>query len=374
MTECAICDQGLLKRVDLTLEVSVFSDNHSIKTPSILKHCSECGYICSLITHDYEDFYSSNYDFLLEDEDEEPVLFNDESNVRKYSENLVQFFAPCLTSGEKRSFLDIGAGKGNFLKAMHERFLEFDYHAIEPSKSYQPLSKIPFLKSHSKSFFASNLFPKSLFDYVSMINVLEHVPNPCDFMLDVRKVMAEDAMVLVEVPNFENNLIDLLACDHVSKFFPDSFENLLRKTGFDVVARETNKVVPMQYVIRKSDFHAPLRCDSGRWIAEAVSYLRDAFRDAERLRNRKIAVYGQSIILTYLIECGIFNSSDIVCVIDDNVLYQGRKWRRLVDIVSYAHFMEMNTALPVFLAMNPCYHRQVAKKLEGHEVYGGVVT
>ncbi|GAB1465755.1 hypothetical protein MASR2M54_12550 [Aliarcobacter cryaerophilus] len=90
-------------------------------------------------------------------------------------------------------------------------------YALEPSKAYKQLRTKSFLQEKYNNFFNSNDFVKQ-FDYISLIGVLEHVPNPKEFLIDIKNIMHEDSYILIEVPNFENNKSDLLTVDHLSKF------------------------------------------------------------------------------------------------------------------------------------------------------------
>jgi hypothetical protein len=105
-------------------------------------------------------------------------------------------------------------------------------------------------------------------------------------------------------------------------------------------------------------------------IETAEEYLSSALNDANLLKHTKIAVYGQSLILDYLLSLNIFNFDNISCIIDDNKLYQGTKYKNKLDIVSLENFKNNHDTAQVFLAMNDCYHDKTIKNLNTYTLYG----
>ncbi|MDN5062714.1 class I SAM-dependent methyltransferase [Aliarcobacter butzleri] len=369
MINCLVCSSKTHK-ISFEIMRCVTSDAKIINAPLSHSYCSSCGFV--FVDFDkrvnYEEFYTNEYEFLLDGE-VEPTL-----DDGKYSDSLVEFYQEFLENSSDKTFFDIGAGKGNFIQAVENKYNKLQKYALEPSKSYEILKTKNFLKEKYNSFFNSKDFTLK-FDYISLIGVLEHVPNPKEFLLDIKSIMNEDSYILIEVPNFENNKSDLLTVDHLSKFTENSILNLFNICGINVIKKRVSNSVPMQFILKKSNDHNSSinSLNNFDYINNAINYLKKIENDISNIENDKIVVYGQGLVLDYLIGINKINIENIVCVIDDNPLYQGKKYKNKINILSFDEFKISNLSnktKKIFLAMNDCYHHKVNYKLDGFEVIG----
>ncbi|MCF6339852.1 MAG: class I SAM-dependent methyltransferase [Sulfurimonas sp.] len=366
MNNCVVCN-GNTKNIEFKISKSVSSDNRVINTPLSHSYCVDCGYIFIDIDKrvDYEKFYNEDYVFLL-DGDVEPTL-NDE----KYSGQLANFYSEVIDNSKLNTFFDIGGGKGNFVQTIHNKFNNLDIYALEPSQSFEKLKEKEFLINSYNEFFVSSNFSKS-FNYLSLIGVLEHVPNPKEFLLDIKNIMTKESFLLIEVPNFKNNKSDLLTIDHLSKFTEESLSNLFNICGFKIIKKQVLNSVPMQFIVQCSNsIENYSKINSGKTIESAVEYLENAIGGASSIKNDKISIYGQGLILDYLIGMKILKVDNICCIVDDNPLYQGKKYKNIINIVNFIDFKSDYTEInDIFLAMNDCYHNKVKDKLDNLNIYG----
>ena len=141
-----------------------------------------------------------------------------------------------------------------------------------------------------------------------------------------------------------------------------------------VIKKRVSNSVPMQFIVKKSTNNIKINfLNDFDFINNAISYLKKIENDICNIKNDRIAVYGQGLVLDYLIGVGKINIENIVCVIDDNSLYQGKKYQNKIDILSFDEFKISNLSnktKKIFLAMNDCYHHKVNYKLDGFEVIG----
>jgi SAM-dependent methyltransferase len=87
-------------------------------------------------------------------------------------------------------------------------------------------------------------FPDETFDLVTLFHVFEHLSNPKDTMLLVRKVMKPDGRLVMSFPNigstqgmiFKGEWLHLDPPRHLFLFPRKAFINAMRELGFDVVA------------------------------------------------------------------------------------------------------------------------------------------
>lgn len=136
--------------------------------------------------------------------------------------------------------LDIGCSLGYFVEAANARGwkasgVEISSYAAEQARKIGLDVKTGVLEDAR--------YPDGAFDCVTMWDVLEHVPDPTKHMLEVRRVLTKDGLVVIGTPNLGHLLFKikrerwrhLKPREHIFYFQRSSIARLLRKTGFDVV-------------------------------------------------------------------------------------------------------------------------------------------
>lgn len=366
---CLVCG-GQASKIDSFFHGSVTSDNRFVESDISYSICPECGYL--YLDHDkrvdYGKFYKYDYDFLLDSEDVEPAI-----DGHKYSEYIVDIFSDFIIDSDNKKMLDIGAGKGNIIHAFYNKFPEIQYFAVEPSSAFEKLKEKNFLKQHFHQFYSSALFSEKKFDYILLIEVLEHVDNPRSFLNSVRDVMHEDSLLFIEIPNFEYHKSDILTIDHVSLFTVSQISNLFNICGFEVVKKNITQRIPMQFIVKKNDSNNILLKTSETLVAfmAAKEYVSKIIHDAKLIKGQKVAIYGNNVTIDYMVGMGYIRLEDIVCIINDNVSCQGiKRWKKIKDIVSFYEFKRHYFTKNIFLAMNDVYHERIVGRLDGHDIYG----
>lgn len=135
--------------------------------------------------------------------------------------------------------LEIGCGKGEFLKMMVElgnnRGAGFD-RSYEPPPGGETDERLTFVKEF---YTEAHLDLKP--DLVIARQLLEHVEQPFEFMSSLRRTLGDrrDTVVVFEVPNALDMLqrADLwdVIYEHPIYFTPQALERLMRSAGFDVL-------------------------------------------------------------------------------------------------------------------------------------------
>ena len=88
------------------------------------------------------------------------------------------------------------------------------------------------------------------------LNFLEHLPHPRTVFRGIKNNLREDAIGLIEVPNFdmilEKSLYTEFISDHLFYFSKDSLETTIRSNGFEVLeCSETWHRYTLSAVVRK---------------------------------------------------------------------------------------------------------------------------
>nr|WP_275423240.1 class I SAM-dependent methyltransferase [Pseudoalteromonas sp. MMG022] len=138
---------------------------------------------------------------------------------------ILSICAPMLPDTAR--FLDIGTGSGVMLEAATQSFKHWQLNAHDVSDHQQ-------LKLQEKynlhAFFCGDLsLINTVFDVVTLVHVLEHVPTPNAFLAQLSSRLSEQGIAIIQVPNITENEWDFAIYDHVSHFSKETLAKLLNK-------------------------------------------------------------------------------------------------------------------------------------------------
>lgn len=128
--------------------------------------------------------------------------------------------------------LDIGCSSGILLQQLRERY-GAQAVGIEPGARYRQHAQALGLDVYTSldelrhAGFAG-------FELVSMMHVLEHLPNPVEYLQDIRQnYHALGGWLLVEVPNLYAH--DCFEVAHLISFSPHTLNQVLNKAGYRII-------------------------------------------------------------------------------------------------------------------------------------------
>ena len=105
---------------------------------------------------------------------------------------------------------------------------------MEPGDAYRALAEAKGIPMHASIEALISKKPKR-FDLVTLMHVLEHLEHPIQVLTQIREMLlAEDGLLLIEVPNFYAH--DSYELAHLSCFTKHTLNELIQQTGFEVVA------------------------------------------------------------------------------------------------------------------------------------------
>lgn len=137
-----------------------------------------------------------------------------------------------------KKIVEIGCGNGEYLSIM-QQFCTNSY-GIEYSDNSVKRCKESGLKV-TKDFIGTESYKlkEAPFDAFFMMNFLEHLPEPNIVLRGIYNNLTDDAVGLIEVPNF-NMILDKkifadFSTEHLFYFTKDPLSNTLRINGFDVI-------------------------------------------------------------------------------------------------------------------------------------------
>ena len=232
--KCRVCksncfDSPLLRYTNMPSSAQGFPDLKSLKNDNgsdlNLFQCSSCG---------------------LVQLSEKPVSYYKEViRASSFSDEMKKFRGEQFVSWvdkynlKGKSILEVGCGRGEYLSILKQTEVSLA-HGIEYSKE-SVSSCINSELSVTKGFFGDENFvlPKQKYDGFICLNFIEHWPNPNKVLAHLKKNLSEDAIGIIEVPNFDmilkQGLYSEFISDHLFYFTKDTLTFMLNYNGFEVI-------------------------------------------------------------------------------------------------------------------------------------------
>lgn len=218
---CLLCNSTRLETFDLSHFRGALVTNQI---------CKECGLVFQsprLTAQSLEAYYRDSYASMHQGAE---MVSREELRIQTArAENLVQLLRMSGLSPDDH--LDIGCSTGRLMQAVTEAFGSKSW-GVELSRLYRDfciregLNVEPNLETLSEN-------RREPFALVSMAHVLEHLPEPINFLRDLRnRWLDEDGVLLVEVPNlFFHRSFEL---PHLISFHEGTLTDILRQSGYRV--------------------------------------------------------------------------------------------------------------------------------------------
>lgn len=187
MKECILCASASGRPVWREADVDVV-------------RCRGCGLIYTDLEKDIaETFWKEPRPEKLDRED----FYWDTARARVYDEVLA-LLAPG-ESGAGRRILDVGCGKGYFLKRAAERGWEpygqeLSPHAVRFARERLGLSRV------AQGRVEDAEFSPGTFDAITLWDVIEHLPDPGPILATAARLLAPDGVLFIQTPNIDFHL------------------------------------------------------------------------------------------------------------------------------------------------------------------------
>ncbi len=205
-----------------------------------------------------EDFYSSEYksfnDSTLEVQDEEKEFYD--SRWEAICESCKDHFGKI----EGLSIFDIGFGFAQALLYFNKKGMKAS--GLEPSPEGFEYAKSQGLTVCQSGIEDFSCVGQERFDVVSILNVLEHLRNPAETLINIReKLLKPGGLLIVDVPNEFNDfqttgnaefgLNEWWVCppNHINYFSNTSLKRLLEKCSYKVHRSEASFPLDMFLVM-----------------------------------------------------------------------------------------------------------------------------
>lgn len=143
------------------------------------------------------------------------------------------------------SLLDLGCNIGMFMKAA--RASGFSVTGVEMNASCAAYGREKFGLDIRSASLEGAAFPAGSFDVITMLDVLEHVPDPRALLAGAFRALRPGGLLVAQSPNLNSfmarltreNWSWLTPPDHLYHFTPEALSRLLACRGFRVVETRT---------------------------------------------------------------------------------------------------------------------------------------
>ena len=207
--------------------------------------CRSCGFVFQsprMTSQEADTFYASEY----------RNLYQGSSGPNLKDLRMQQLRANSLAAYAGRHIkqvsrhLDIGCSAGSLMQSMSHTF-HCESVGIEPGEAYRQYARESGLKIYA-SLQELQTSDDEKFDLVTMSHVLEHLPDPRAYLVNLKEeILAPNGCLLLEVPNLYAH--DSFEIAHLSSFSIHTLRQLVRKAGYEMIAYNKHgyprsKVIP----------------------------------------------------------------------------------------------------------------------------------
>lgn len=158
--------------------------------------------------------------------------------------------------------LEMGCASGAFLGFARSR--GWEVFGVEISPYASDIARKKFDLHVVTGDFKKADFQNNFFDAVVCSDILEHIEDPVDFLLSIRKILKDNGMVYIATPNAASlyyrvfgllNLLNrknyFLLPYHIVHYSPKTLKILLEKTGFELAYCVLSNSKPLARAARR---------------------------------------------------------------------------------------------------------------------------
>lgn len=260
---------------------------------------------------------------------------------------------------KNKKIIEIGTGCGEFLEIMDKT--EAEVYGIEHLDQSVNKCLEKNLRVY-KGFIEDENYEieNAPYDGFFIMNFLEHIPRPNDFLKGIYNNLSDNAIGLIEVPNtdmiLEKHMFSEFISDHLMYFTKDTLKFVLEKNGFEVAEiQEVWHDYVISMIVKKknrlvlNEFSSKLK---------AISSEINTFIDENLSKGYKVAVWGAGH--QALAVMAMTNIANKVEFIIDSAVFKQEKYTPAIHVKVVAPSMIDKVQIDVILVMAASYSDEVA--------------
>lgn len=314
--DCHTCGGELFYMADFSNFLQVTSDCRPWKTEGNLAICQACGTVQKPVTDAWlkeSDAIYAGYDIYSQSGGVEQSTFAQLTGAaQSRSVKLVDWLTHGGYISTEGKLLDIGCGNGAFLRAFGSVYPDWSMTGLELNdRNQMVVEAIPGVETlHIGSI---DSLPGQ-FNLITLIHVLEHIPNPGLFLQTLKEKLLPGGILLIEVPNLTTSPFDILIADHCTHFTGSTLVKVVEQTPFTVVQLQEDYIAKeLTAAIQLSDqkiFSPPQTTNEDcsykytqntHTLSTHLEYLQSLLDLANSISG-EVGIFGTSIAGTWLAE------------------------------------------------------------------------
>jgi SAM-dependent methyltransferase len=269
-------------------------------------------------------------------------------------------------SKQKEIALEVGVGNATVFKKLNEYFTKLQ--GVDPIDN-------PEYKNYNihVGLFSEDLFEKEIFDVIYSSHLIEHLPDPIEFLKISRKLLKKNGRCIVACPNilksFENLHFNAFTSDHLNYFSKNSLENIANSLGYRLVDFFQYLDHGMYLVLQKID-KPGMDVKEKQFLDNFEKYKKRLFDYVLRAENElrkeeSVYVFGaHGLTVTFL---KILNNSKlenkIKFVLDNEITKQNRRLCG-TNIICKSPSIIAKEKNPVILLYMGAYEKEISQQLK----------
>lgn len=226
-------------------------------------------YDAKLTEEELMDYYANKY--FQQGHGSYSVSYTDEEidYFRLKSQLIYLKISGLMNLEEKKKLVDIGCGEGwlinEFFSHGHTvKGLDYSEHGLKKFNAHL----LDFLEQGSiYDLIKTQIENETKFNILTLTNVLEHVLDPARLLQDIKKIMHNDSVLIITVPNDFSTLHQHLLSekiikkefwlsypDHISYFNKENMEHLLTDMGFKLISVVADNPIDLNLLNENSNY------------------------------------------------------------------------------------------------------------------------
>lgn len=268
-----------------------------------------------------------------------------------------------------KKVIEIGCGRGEYLSLMKR--CDADTYGLEDSSESVELCKKNGLNVF-KGFIQNDTVKvnNAPFDAFFMLNFLEHLPNPNLTLKGICNNLSDNAVGLVEVPNFDmilrKNIFSEFITDHLYYFTKDTLKSTLTINGLELIkcSEIFHDYIISAIVKKRKKLNIP------HFYKYQTKITKDIKEFLRRFKNKKVAIWGaghQALAIIALI-----NLTDKIRYVIDSAEFKQNKFTPATHISIVSPETLDSDPAEAIIVMTGGYSDEVAKIIQ--QKYGGKIN